>query len=200
MAAPNDGRASPLERHRHGCRLGVVQYDYVSRADPGRQRPGVMVSSPVEGRELVDPEDASIAWLAMQLVVKALGHPEELGRTAYHHPSHVDPRRLSSKAAAYDPSAQLHRRKRSSSPPTPSFHPAAHRRAARPQTGARSSARTGNGQDPRKCRVPSGIAARASSCRATKRQYGRSQRHRRDELSATACTDPGRPHAPSTDR
>jgi hypothetical protein len=58
----------------------------------GRQRPGVMVSSPVEGRELVDPEDASIAWLAMQLVVKALGHPEELGRTAYHHPSHVDPR------------------------------------------------------------------------------------------------------------
>ena len=48
----------------------------------GRQRSGMVVGSSVEGRQLVDPEDASIAWLALQMVMKALGHPEELGRTA----------------------------------------------------------------------------------------------------------------------
>jgi len=42
----------------------------------------VVAGGSVERRQLVDPEDVSIAGLALQMVMKALGHPEELGRTA----------------------------------------------------------------------------------------------------------------------
>ena len=82
VTAPNDVRASPRQRHRHRCRLGVVEHNHVSGGKLGRQQPGVLVGSLVQGRQLVDPEDVAIAWLALQMVMKTLGHPEELGRTA----------------------------------------------------------------------------------------------------------------------
>ncbi len=91
VAAPDDGRAGPLQRHRHGCRLRVVQHHHVSGGDQGRQRPGVVEGSPVQRRQLLDPEHVTIAWLALQMVMEALGHPEELAGTAQHHPPDVDP-------------------------------------------------------------------------------------------------------------
>ena len=90
LAAPDDGRASPLQRPRHRCRLGIVQHHHVSGGDQRRQRPGVIEGSPVQRRQPLDPEHAAIAWLALQMVMKPPGHPEELARTAQHHPPHVD--------------------------------------------------------------------------------------------------------------
>ena len=72
VAAPDDGRASPRERFRHGCRLGVVQHHHVSGGDQGRQRPGVVEGSAVQRRQLLDPEHVAIARLALQVVMKAL--------------------------------------------------------------------------------------------------------------------------------
>ena len=92
VASPDHRRASPLQRHRHGRGLGVVQHHHVSRGQQGRQRPGVAEGGPVEHRQLPGPEHAAIAWLAVQMVMKALGHLEEPGRTAEHHPPDVDPR------------------------------------------------------------------------------------------------------------
>ena len=91
VAAPDDRRASPLQRFGHGRRLRVVQHHHVSRGDQGRQRPGVVKGSPVQRRQLLDPEHVTIARLALQMVMKTLGHPEELARTAQHHPPDVDP-------------------------------------------------------------------------------------------------------------
>ena len=91
VAAPDDGRASPLQRFGHGCRLRVVQHHHVSGGDQGRQRPGVVEGSPVQRRQLLDPEHVTIARLALQMVMKALGYPEELARTEQHHPPGVDP-------------------------------------------------------------------------------------------------------------
>ena len=91
VAAPDDGRAGPLQRHRHGRRLRVVQHHHVSGGDQGRQRPGVGQGSPVQRRQLLDPEHVTIARLALQMIMKALSHPEELTGTAQHHPPDVDP-------------------------------------------------------------------------------------------------------------
>jgi hypothetical protein len=40
----------------------------------------VVQGGPVQRRQLLDPEHVAIAGLALQMVMKALGHPEELTR------------------------------------------------------------------------------------------------------------------------
>ena len=85
-------RAGPLERHRQRCRLGIVEHHHVPGSEQRRQRPCVVIGRSVERRELVHPEDVSIAWLALQMIIEALGHPEELDRTTQHHPPDVNPR------------------------------------------------------------------------------------------------------------
>ena len=52
---------------------------------------GMVIGSSIERRELVHPKGVSIAWLALQMIMKALGHPEELDRTTQHHPPDVNP-------------------------------------------------------------------------------------------------------------
>ena len=42
--------------------------------DQGRQRPGVAEGGPVQRRQLLDPEHVTIARLALQVAMKALGH------------------------------------------------------------------------------------------------------------------------------
>ena len=103
---------------------------------------------PVQRRQLLGPQRAAIAWLALQRVMKALGHPKNSAepRSTIHRTSIPAPFQYGSSVQA---AAQLHHPKRWSSPSTPSVRPAAHRHAAGPRARAASSVAAGSGRDPR---------------------------------------------------